>query len=102
MMIGILHKIGASGISFCVRLGQSGLFLGRSLVSPPKIRQLWGLLANQLYRVGVLSLVIIALSALFIGMVVALQGYNTLAKFGAETELGSLLALAVVSELGPV
>lgn len=101
-MIEVIHRLGASGISFCVRLGQSGVFLGKSIISPPKLRQLWGLLANQLYRVGVLSLVIILLSALFIGMVVALQGYNTLEKFGAEAELGSLLALAVVRELGPV
>ena len=42
------------------------------------------------------------LSAFFIGMVVALQGYNTLQKFGAEQELGQLLALAIVRELGPV
>jgi phospholipid/cholesterol/gamma-HCH transport system permease protein len=101
-MIGFINKIGSSGILFCVRLGQSGIFLGKSIIAPPRIRQLWSLLANQIYRVGVLSLVIIVLSGLFIGMVVALQGYNTLEKFGAETELGSLLALAVVRELGPV
>ncbi len=101
-MIKLISKVGASGILFCARIGQAGVFLGRSLISFPKIRQLWGLLANQLYRVGVLSLVIIVLSGLFIGMVVALQGYNTLQKFGAEAELGSLLALAVVRELGPV
>lgn len=101
-MIGTINRLGAAGIAFCVRLGQSGVFLGKSIISPPKITQLWGLLANQLYRVGVLSLVIILLSGLFIGMVVSLQGYNTLEKFGAEAELGSLLALAVVRELGPV
>lgn len=101
-MIEVIHRLGASGISLCVRLGQSGIFLGRSIISPPKLRQMWGLLANQLYRVGVLSLVIVVLSGLFIGMVVSLQGYNTLEKFGAEAELGSLLALAVVRELGPV
>jgi phospholipid/cholesterol/gamma-HCH transport system permease protein len=101
-MMGAIYKLGASGVTFCVRLGLSGLFLGRSIIAVPRVRQLWGLLANQLYRVGVLSLVIIVLSGLFIGMVVALQGYNTLEKFGAEAELGSLLALAVVRELGPV
>ena len=96
------QRVGGVGITFCVRLGQSGLFLGRSLVALPKLTQAWGLLSNQIYRVGVLSLVIIVLSGLFIGMVVSLQGYNTLEKFGAESELGSLLALAVVRELGPV
>ncbi len=101
-MIEFVHRLGASGLTFCVRIGRSGIFLGRSIIAIPRLRQLWGLLASQLYRVGVLSLVIIVLSGLFIGMVVALQGYNTLEKFGAEAELGSLLALAVVRELGPV
>ncbi len=101
-MIEFIQKIGNSGVSFCVSLGEAGVFLGRTIVSPPKLRQLWHLLSQQIYRVGVLSLVIILLSGLFIGMVVSLQGYNTLQKFGAESELGVFLALAVVRELGPV
>jgi phospholipid/cholesterol/gamma-HCH transport system permease protein len=97
-----IARLGALTIEFCQQLGQSGLFLFRAMVSFPRFSQVWMLLSNQLYRIGVLSIVIIALSGLFIGMVVALQGYNTLQKFGAESELGSLLALAVVRELGPV
>ena len=57
---------------------------------------------TQLYSVGVLSCLIIVVSALFIGMVVGLQGYNTLEKFGATTHLGQLLALSISRELGPV
>jgi phospholipid/cholesterol/gamma-HCH transport system permease protein len=60
------------------------------------------LITYEIYQVGVLSLVIILLSAMFIGMVLALQGYHTLHKFGAETEVGQLLALSVTRELGPV
>lgn len=101
-MLAFCQRLGATGIRFCVRIGESGLFLSRTLIAPPRITQLWTLLTTQLYRVGVLSLAIILLSGLFIGMVVSLQGYNTLSKFGAETELGSLLTLAVVRELGPV
>ncbi len=56
----------------------------------------------QLYFVGVLSTLIIVVSALFIGMVVGLQGFNTLEKFGATTQLGQLLALSISRELGPV
>ena len=97
-----IARLGAWGILSCKRLGESGLFLMRSIFAFPRLNQCWMLLSNQLFRVGVLSLVIIVLSGLFIGMVVSLQGYNTLQKFGAETELGSLLALAVVRELGPV
>lgn len=98
----MIVMLGREGVSFCARLGRSGLFLWNTLCQRPKWRQAWPLLSVQLYRVGILSLPIILLSALFIGMVVALQGYHTLQKFGASQELGQLLALSIVRELGPV
>lgn len=101
-MLTLLQKIGFFGLNFCQRVGMSGIFLLRTLFQYPRWRQLWPLLSMQLYRVGVLSLLIILLSAVFIGMVVALQGYHTLQQFSAEQELGQLLALSVVRELGPV
>ncbi len=101
-MIRAIQTFGRYGIDFCNHVGQSGIFLVATIFRRPKYRQVWPLLSVQLYRVGVLSLVIILLSALFIGMVIALQGYNTLQKFGAEQELGQLIALSVVRELGPV
>lgn len=97
-----IDQLGKLGIETGVRLGRSGFFLVQALLRFPRTKQLWPLFATQMYRVGVLSLVIIVLSALFIGMVVSLQGFNTLQKFGAEQELGQLLALSVVRELGPV
>ena len=101
-MITQIQSMGRLGVDFCQRVGRSGIFMARVIVQRPRWRQAWPLLADQLYRVGVLSLVIILLSALFIGMVVSLQGFTTLHKFGAEQELGQLLALSVVRELGPV
>lgn len=101
-MIAQIQTMGRAGLNFCQKIGQSGIFVVRVVFQVPRWRQAWPLLAEQLYRVGVLSLVIVLLSAMFIGMVVALQGYNTLRKFGAEQELGQLLALSVVRELGPV
>jgi len=56
----------------------------------------------QLYALGVGSLIIIAITGAFTGMVLALQGYYTLAKFGSESLLGSGVALAIIRELGPV
>ncbi|MDQ6955256.1 MAG: MlaE family lipid ABC transporter permease subunit [Mariprofundaceae bacterium] len=56
----------------------------------------------QLYALGVGSFVIIAITGAFTGMVLALQGYYTLAKFGSESLLGSGVALAIIRELGPV
>jgi phospholipid/cholesterol/gamma-HCH transport system permease protein len=60
------------------------------------------LLIAQLLSVGVLSFLIIAVSGLFVGMVLALQGYNTLVDFGAEESLGVVVSLSIVRELGPV
>lgn len=97
-----IAQIGNSTVRFCARVGRAGIFLLSALMYPPQWRQAWSLLSVQLFRVGILSLPIILLSALFIGMVVALQGFNTLQKFGAEQELGQLLALSIVRELGPV
>ena len=57
---------------------------------------------REIYFAGVLSLVIILVSGLFVGMVLALQGYETLQRYGADESLGVLVALSLVRELGPV
>ncbi|MEK8020481.1 MAG: lipid asymmetry maintenance ABC transporter permease subunit MlaE, partial [Candidatus Parabeggiatoa sp.] len=60
------------------------------------------LVIAQVYAVGVLSLSIILVSGFFVGMVLGLQGYNTLVNFGATESLGVFLSLSLVRELGPV
>jgi phospholipid/cholesterol/gamma-HCH transport system permease protein len=97
-----IQALGRIGLTFCNDIGRSGIFLVRTLLRRPRLIKSFPLLIEQLFSVGVLSFVIIVLSGLFIGMVVALQGYHTLAKFGATQELGQLIALSVVRELGPV
>jgi phospholipid/cholesterol/gamma-HCH transport system permease protein len=101
-VINYIQKIGSSSIRFCNRLGLSGLFLLRVILRNPRVYRFIPLLIEQIYVVGVLSLIIIMVSGLFIGMVLALQGYNILDKFGATQELGQLIALSVIRELGPV
>nr|WP_285903095.1 lipid asymmetry maintenance ABC transporter permease subunit MlaE [Alkalimarinus sediminis] len=83
-------------------LGRSGVFLTQSLVGVPNPRTGFPLLVKQLYSVGVLSLVIIIVSGLFIGMVLGLQGYNILVDYGSEQAIGQMVALTLVRELGPV
>jgi len=61
-----------------------------------------GLLVRELHSVGVLTVLIIVVSGLFVGMVLGLQGYYTLVDFGAEESLGVLVALSLTRELGPV
>lgn len=97
-----IRRLGRSGINYTKRIGYAGMFLLHVLVRRPQFRKTFPLLIEQIFSVGVLSLIIIVVSGVFIGMVVALQGYNTLNKFGAAQQLGQLLALSVTRELGPV
>ena len=71
----------------------------RALVSPPlRVR----LLVQAVFDIGVLSLIIICVSGTAVGMVLSLQGYNTLVRFGAEQSLGAVVGLSLIRELGPV
>ena len=101
-MLEWISQFGKRGLNGLQMLGCSNRFLVRVLLRSPDFRRLWPSLRAQLYFVGVQSTLIIVVSALFIGMVVGLQGYNTLEKFGASTQLGQLLALSIARELGPV
>ncbi len=97
-----LRALGRAGLSFFERLGRGHIFLLYTLGGLPATLYRWRLLTSQVFALGVLSLVIIVVSGLFVGMVLGLQGYNTLVDFGAEESLGILLALSLVRELGPV
>ena len=57
---------------------------------------------REIYFTGVMSLVIIMVSGMFVGMVLGLQGFETLQKYGAQEQMGVLAALSLVRELGPV
>jgi phospholipid/cholesterol/gamma-HCH transport system permease protein len=98
----MLAVLGRWGIEQLQQLGKAGQLLFSILFYPPNFRRGFSLVMQQIYAEGVLSLVIIIVASLFIGMVLALQGYHTLAKFGASQELGPLVALSVARELGPV
>lgn len=101
-MLELIGSLGYRTAQVLQQIGQCGLFLIVLLFRRPNFGKLWSLLRHQLYFVGVLSFLIIVVSGLFIGMVIGLQGYHTLQKFGAGSQLGQLLALSVTRELGPV
>lgn len=88
--------------NFLRSVGEATLFLFAILGALPAALLRPRLVVQQLYSIGVLSLIIIVLSGSFIGMVLALQGYRTLVSFGASTSLGVLVAFSIVRELGPV
>ncbi|MEO5573815.1 MAG: lipid asymmetry maintenance ABC transporter permease subunit MlaE [Gammaproteobacteria bacterium] len=101
-MMDSIQGLGRRGLNFFQRLGRGHIFLLQVLMGLGELIKRPGLIVQQLYSVGVLSLLIIVVSGLFVGMVLALQGYNTLVTFGAEKSLGIVVALSLVRELGPV
>ncbi len=84
------------------RIGRASLFLMLLLAALPAGMARVGLCVLQMWSVGVRTLLLILVSGLFVGMVLGLQGYNTLVDFGAEESLGVVVALSLVRELGPV
>ena len=88
---GMVTRLGFASRFFWIMLRLSGTSFRRL---PLTIR--------EIYFAGVLSLIIIAVSALFVGMVLGLQGYDTLVRYGSADAVGTLVALSLTRELGPV
>ncbi len=101
-MIQIFQQLGANTRLQFAKLGRATFFLFHSLPGIGDVALRPRLLIKQLYSVGVLSFLLITISGLFVGMVLALQGYYTLSDFGAESSLGIMIAASLVRELGPV
>src|SRR5437879_13550276 len=97
-----LSALGFAAVGFVTDLGRLARFAaqsGRAALAPPlRVR----LFVDELFKLGVLSLVIICVCGLAVGMVLSLQGYNTLVRFGAEQSLGAVVGLSLIRELGPV
>ncbi|MBH9710508.1 ABC transporter permease, partial [Burkholderia contaminans] len=85
-----------AGIGYFTRF--FGAMLARSGIALSRPR----LVSQQIHFIGNFSLLIIAVSGMFVGFVLGLQGYYTLNRYGAEESLGQLVALSLVRELGPV
>lgn len=88
--------------NFLSGLGRAQFFLFSIIAGIPAALARPRLIVQQLYSVGVLSMIIIVISGSFVGMVLGLQGYRTLIRFGAEESLGVFVALVIIRELGPV
>lgn len=97
-----LRLFGRAGIDVVATLGRSVLFLLGALFGRSRAGKPLQLLIKQLFAVGVMSLAIIVVSGVFIGMVLALQGYNILVSYGSEQAVGQMVALTLLRELGPV
>lgn len=84
------------------RMGAVLLFLFKILAQCVPALARPGLISAQIYNAGARSLIIIMLSGLFVGMVLGLQGFELLQRFGSEDALGTAAALGLLKELGPV
>jgi len=101
-IVASIQAIGHRTIDNIWRLGVASRFFAWVLLKSTTSFLRFGLVIREIYFVGVLSLIIILVSGLFVGMVLGLQGYETLQKYGSESAVGTLVALSLVRELGPV
>ena len=101
-MIVFIRLLGQHTLEFISEIGRMFLFLsaviGHGVRPPYRIQNI----LKQIHFIGIRSLFVIILTAIFAGMVLALQGYYTLTRFGAEGLLGPAVALSIIRELGPV
>ena len=98
----VIKELWQSLIDALIGLGSVVRFLLRMLAVTPGALLRFDLIVQQIFNSGALSLVIIMLAGLFVGMVLGLQGFTLLARFGSEESLGVAAALGLVKELGPV
>jgi len=95
-------RLGASSLVFVEALGRLAVLFARLVLRLPAVLRRPGLIGSQIHFLGNHSLAIILVSGLFVGLVLGLQGYYTLRRYGSEEALGLLVALSLLRELGPV
>ncbi len=97
-----LQKLGRLGLESLEGMGRSALFLLQTLLgvvqAPYKLRPV----LRQVQVIGSGSFLVIFVTGAFVGMVLGLQGYYTLSKYGSSSALGAAVALSLIRELGPV
>jgi phospholipid/cholesterol/gamma-HCH transport system permease protein len=96
------RNVGHHMIDSVLRMGYATRFIALTLLQSGTAFRRPRLIIRELYFSGVLSMIIILVSGLFVGMVLSFQGYQTLKTYGSESALGVLVALSLVRELGPV
>ena len=97
-----LRAIGHRVIEAVWRTGYATRFFMLTLFYSATSFRRFRLTVKEIFSAGVMSLIIILVAGMFVGMVLGLQGYETLKRYGSESALGSLVALSLVRELGPV
>src|SRR5437868_12870453 len=99
---GLISALGGIAIHSLTVLGDASLFGLNTLAWLFRRRPAPGTLMPSFYLVGVLSVPVVAVTGMFIGMVMAVQIYNQFYQMGIATRLGSMINITIVRELGPV
>lgn len=94
--------VGRASLNSLGRVGYTARFFAHLILVMPRLLKRSGRMIQQIHFVGNHSLLIIAISGLFVGFVLGLQGYYILHRYGAQEALGLLVALSLTRELGPV
>ena len=102
LILDLLAQLGVTVRTRLEGLGAASRTFVTLIVASPSVFRRPRLVTDQIHFIGNYSLVIIAVSGLFVGFVLGLQGYYTLNKYGSEQALGLLVALSLIRELGPV
>ncbi|MDP2804590.1 MAG: lipid asymmetry maintenance ABC transporter permease subunit MlaE [Gallionellaceae bacterium] len=101
-LIRSMRNIGHRSVDTIWRIGFAARFFVLILLNSGMSFRRFHLTVRELFFTGVMSLIIILVAGLFVGVVLGLQGYETLKSYGSESALGTLVALSLVRELGPV
>ncbi|HEX3952343.1 MAG TPA: ABC transporter permease [Stellaceae bacterium] len=101
-MIPFLTSVGAAFLGFLAAAGRLALFAGRALAAIFRPPYYFRLTLRQIVNIGFFSLPVVGLTALFTGMVLALQSYTGFSRFNAEGAVATVVVLSVTRELGPV
>lgn len=101
-LLASVRGVGRRTVDRIWRMGVAARFFLLVLLHSGASFRRFHLIVREIFSAGVLSLIIILVSGLFVGMVLGLQGYETLQTYGAEESLGVLVSLSLVRELGPV
>ncbi|MGH7822294.1 MAG: ABC transporter permease, partial [Candidatus Binatia bacterium] len=94
-MAGFVRDVGWMVLRFVEQLGKISIFAAQILIAAVTPPQRFRVFVQELYKLGVLSLIIICVSGGAVGMVLGLQGYNTLVRFGAAESLGAVVGLSL-------
>jgi len=101
-IVSSLRGIGTRVVNAVWRTGYAARFFLMILLYSGASFRRFHLTVKEMFSSGVMSLIIILVAGMFVGMVLGLQGYETLKRYGSESALGTLVALSLVRELGPV